>query len=58
MKFINWAIKYNKLWISLLGAILTALSAYFPDSQYLTLAISIAIAFGVYVIPNKTPIKV
>lgn len=52
-KFITWASQYSKLWIALLGAILTTLSVQFPTSEWLTLAISFATALGVYAIPNK-----
>ena len=53
MNFINWAKQYNKLWIALLGAVLTVLSVYFPSAQWVTILITFATAFGVYAAPNK-----
>jgi len=53
-RFINWAKQYNKLWIALLGAVLTTLSAQFPTNEAVVLVITFATALGVYVTPNKT----
>lgn len=52
MSFINWVKQYNKLWIALLGAVLTTLSIYLPNAQWVTLVITFATALGVFVAPN------
>jgi uncharacterized membrane protein len=54
MQFINWAKQYNKLWIALLGAILTVLTVYLPTSQWVTVLVTFVTALGVYAAPNKT----
>jgi len=51
-RFINWAKQYNKLWIALLGAVLTTLSVQFPGNDWVTLVITFATAAGVYALPN------
>jgi len=51
-RFINWASQYSKLWIALLGAVLTTLSVQFPSSDWVTLAITFTTALGVYAVPN------
>lgn len=52
-KFINWFTKYNKLWVALLGAIVTTLTVYFPSSQWITLIVTFLTAAGVYAAPNR-----
>jgi len=51
--FINWAKQYNKLWIALLGAVLTTLSVQLPGNDWVTLVITFTTALGVYIAPNK-----
>jgi len=51
-RFINWASQYSKLWIALLGAVLTTLSLQFPDNAWVTILITFATAAGVYALPN------
>lgn len=52
--FINWTKQYNKLWIALLGAILTTLTVYFPSEQWVTLIVTFLTAAGVYAAPNRS----
>lgn len=51
-KFIDWAKQYNKLWIALLGAIVTTLTVYFPSEQWVTMLVTFLTALGVYSVPN------
>ena len=50
--FITWFTQYNKLWIALLGAVLTTLSVQFPENQWVTILITFATAAGVFTLPN------
>ena len=52
-KFIIWAAQYNKLWIALIGAIITTLTVYFPTEQWVTILVTFLVAVGVYTAPNK-----
>lgn len=45
--------KYNKLWIALLGAVVTALVGYFADNDTVQSLVPFLTAIGVYQIPNK-----
>lgn len=46
--------KYNKFWVALGTAVVAGLSQYFgADSTWVTLAVTILGAAGVYATPNK-----
>jgi len=53
-RFIDWASQYNKLWVALIGAILTTLAVYFPSEPWVTVLITFATAIGVFTAPNAT----
>lgn len=45
--------KYNKFLVALLTVILAGANVVYGDNIYVTLAIQLAGAFGVYAVPNR-----
>lgn len=45
--------KYNKFLIALLTVVLAGANVVYGDNMYVTLAIQIAGALGVYAVPNR-----
>lgn len=46
--------KYNKLWVALATAAVAGISNYFgADSLWVTLAVTVLGALGVYAVPNR-----
>lgn len=45
--------KYNKFLVALLTVLLAGANVVYGDNMYVTLAIQLAGAFGVYIVPNK-----
>lgn len=45
--------KYNKFAVALLTVILAGANVVYGDNVYVTLAIQLAGAFGVYAVPNR-----
>ncbi len=45
--------KYNKLWVAILGVILTGVNVQYGDNTIVQLVIAVATAAGVYAVPNR-----
>ncbi len=45
--------RYNKLWVALVGAVVTALVTYYGKNQAVQSLVPFLTAIGVYTTPNK-----